>query len=293
MKRLPALAVIVLLSLNTPSANAAPLSFNTALPVHKGGLLYRGQVIWNRSSDLDREKNVVEVPSVLVYGATPKLALIGIFPYVTKRFKTESTGVTRSASGLGDITTIARYQIFQRNKKGRTLRGALFAGMKWPTGKDTATDSRGTVPRSVQLGTGSFDPILGTVWTGQWLDFEVDGDILYQRKTHAGGFKAGDLLRKDVSLQVRLLPRELGSSGIPNFLYGVLEFNSIFEAKNENQGVKDPNSGGYRLLAVPGLQWVSKRLVLEVGAQLPLVENLNGSALERDFTLIGSLRYWF
>ncbi len=113
MKRLSTLAVIAIVTLSGIPSNAVPLSFNTALPVHEGGLLFRGQAIWTHKhrdpSTLGRQMDVVAVPSVLVYGATSKLALMGIFPYLNKTLKTGSTGVTRKASGLGDITTLARY----------------------------------------------------------------------------------------------------------------------------------------------------------------------------------------
>src|SRR3546814_11868418 len=60
------------------------------------------------------------------------------------------------------------------------------------------------------------------------------------------GFAFGDEVGFDASLQHRLWPRELGS-GVPGFLYGVIETNLQHQAKNKISGANDPNSGGTKL----------------------------------------------
>lgn len=276
---------------------AAPISFNTALPVHEGGLLFRGQAIWMRMHDdpspMGREMDVLAVPSVLVFGATSKLALMGVFPYVDKRLNIRSLGVSREASGLGDIMTIARQEVFARNRAGRTARGALFAGIKWPTGGSKESDASGPLPKPVQLGSGSYDPIVGTVWTLQSLSGQLDADLSYQRNTRADDFKFGDVITQDISFQYRLWPRTLEAEGVPGYLYGVLEAGNVYQAKDEAGGIKDEDSGGYQLFLTPGVQWVTKRAVLEAAARLPAVQELNGQALKTDYQLIGSVRLWF
>lgn len=292
----------ILLSLSllaAPSARlkAAPISFNTALPVHEGGLLFRGQGVWMRLHDdpspMGREMDVAAVPAVVVYGATAKLALMGVFPYMDKRLAVKSTGGLRRASGLGDIMTVGRYELLARSGPGRTTRGAVIAGLKWPSGRSAESDALGVLPPPVQLGSGSYDPILGTVWTGQWLAFQVDADVSYRRNTNADGFKFGDQLEQNVSLQYRLSPRSLAAERLPNFLYGVLEANTICQAKNETGGVTDGDSGGTQMFLTPGLQWVTRRAVLELAAQLPAAQNLNGTALRTNYRLTGGFRLWF
>ncbi|MCH8155707.1 MAG: transporter, partial [Proteobacteria bacterium] len=79
----------------------------------------------------------------------------------------------------------------------------------------------------------------------------------------------------------RLWPRELGS-GVPGFLYGVLEANLIHRDKDQVSGTNDPDSGGLSLFILPGLQYVTKRWIVETGVQIPVVQDLNGTALEKD-----------
>lgn len=141
----------------------------------------------------------------------------------------------------------------------------------------------------MQLGSGSWDPFLGVVATWQTLDYQVDAQVAYRANTEANDFEFGDELRLDASLQYRLWPRELGS-GVPGFLYGVLEANLIHQDENQLGGADDPNSGGTALLLAPGVQYVTKRWVFEAIVQLPATQDLNGTALEEDFTILAGFR---
>jgi len=269
------------------AARAAPESFNTALPVAEGEFVFREQFILDQSgadpSDADRDRTAWVLVSVLGYGANSDLALFGVVPYVDRSLDITqgSARRTRSASGLGDISVFGRYTVFRRDWPGRTLRVAPFAGLELPTGDDDETDSFGRLPASVQPGSGSWDPFGGVVLSYQTLDFEVDAQASYRANTKANDFEFGDVARLDGALQYRLWPRELGS-GVPGFLYGVLEANLIHRDKDQVSGTNDPDSGGLSLFILPGLQYVTKRWIVETGVQIPVVQDLNGTALEKD-----------
>jgi len=128
--------------------------------------------------------------------------------------------------------------------------------------------------------------------TYQTLDYEIDAQVSYKANTEANGFEFGDEFRFDASLQYRLWSRELGG-GVPGFLYGVIETNLLHQAKNEIGGTNDPNSGGTKLFLSPGLQYVTKRWVLEAIVQLPVVQDLNGTELEDDFIVRAGFRVNF
>ena len=144
----------------------------------------------------------------------------------------------------------------------------------------------------MQPGSGSWDPFAGIVATYQVLKFQLDAQASYKINTEANGFAFGDVTRFDASLQYRLWPRTLGG-GVPGFLYGLLEANLIHSDNNESGGVEDGNSGGTTLFLVPGLQYVTKRWIVEGAVQLPVLQNLNGTALEKDFVARAGFRFNF
>lgn len=279
-------------------AMAAPQTFNTALPVAQGEFVFREQFVLEQSGDdpgeADRDRTAWALVSVLGYGATADLAFFGIVPYVDRSLESDQGGVRRDrgARGLGDVSLFGRYTAFRRDWPGRTLRIAPFAGLEFPTGKDDESDGLGRLPPSVQAGSGSWDPFGGVVATYQTLDFQVDGQASYRVNTEANDFEAGDVARFDASLQVRLWPRELGA-GLPGFLYGLLETNLIYQDENRIAGSDDPDSGGLSLLVLPGLQYVTKRWIVEAGVQVPVVQDLNGAALETDYILRAGFRLNF
>ena len=279
--------------------HAAPETFNTALPVAEGEFVFREQFLYIKASDdpspADRDVEILGGISVLGYGVTGDLALFGVLPYLDKQLDRTASGgrrVTRGTSGIGDVQLFARYTVFQKDMRGRSLRVAPFVGLKLPTGDDDDSDGLGRLPQPLQLGSGSWDPFGGVIATYQTLDYQVDAQLSYKANTEANGFEFGDELRFDTSLQYRLWPRELGA-GVPGFLYGVIETNLLHQAKNAIGGRDDPNSGATTLFLSPGLQYVTKRWVLEAIVQIPVVQDLNGTALEDDFTVRAGFRVNF
>ncbi len=292
------LILIMVLAAGASRSEAAPITFNTALAVAEGEFILRGQAIMRRSSDdpspMDRDLRVLTVPSVLVYGATRNLTLFGIVPYLDKTLDlTTSTGrVQRSDSGLGDVTLLGRYTLYTRDRLGDTRRFAPFVGLKLPTGDDNEQDSLGRLPQPLQLGSGSWDPIVGTIFTWQTFDWEFDSAVQYRFNTEANNSEFGDQARLDLSFQYRLWPRTLGA-GVPAFVYGVLESNLIYAGKNEVGGISDPNSGGTTWFLAPGVQFVTKRAILEASIQIPTVQDLNGLALKNDYIVRAGFRVNF
>ena len=264
----------------------APQTFNTALPVGTGEFVFRGQFVLDQSGDdpsgADRDRTAWALVSVLGYGITRDIAVFGALPTVDKSLNVNvgASRRSRGASGIGDVAVFARYTAFKRDWPGRTFRIAPFAGIEAPTGNDDERDALGLLPPSVQPGSGSWDPFGGIVATYQTLAFQIDGQASYRANTKANGFAFGDVARLDGSLQYRLWPRRL-RGGVPGFLYGVIEANLIYRDNNRSAGIADANSGGTTLFLLPGLQYVTKRWIVEAGAQIPVIQDLNGTALEK------------
>ena len=289
---------IAFVALGTATAFGAPQTFNTALPVAEGEFVARQQVFYKSKSDdptaASRDVRVLGSISVLGYGVTGDFSLFGVLPVVDKRLKVNTPGgrIKRSTSGLGDARLFARYTVFKDNAPGRTFRIAPFAGLKLPTGKSRSKDAFGLLPFSLQAGSGSFDPFGGVVATFQTLDFQFDAQASFKLNTRANNYRFGNEARLDASLQYRLWPQELEDT-TSGFLYGVLEGNLVYRGRDELGGVKQANTGGTQFFISPGLQYVTQRWIAEAVVQIPVLQNLHGTALKDSFTVRTGIRFNF
>jgi hypothetical protein len=294
-------SLLALLVIQSPGARAyaAPQTFNTALPVAEDEFVFRQQFIYRRLGNdplsTDRKIDVVGSISVLGYGVSGNFSIFGVLPYLDKELELQMPGgsrVTRTTRGLGDARLFGRYTVFRDDAPGRTFRVAPFAGIEVPTGDDNDSDNLGTLPATLQLGSGSWDPSGGVIVTYQTLQYQIDAQASYKFNNEANNFTFGDEARLDASLQYRLWPRDLGP-GVPGFLYGVLEGNFLHASENKNAGIDDANSGGMSFSLSPGVQYVTKRWIAEAIIQVPLFQDLNGSALEEDFLVRPGVRVNF
>jgi len=296
--RLKLLTAIVYAMVLISTAKAAPITFNTALPVAKDEYLFRQQFILNQSGDdpgnLNRDRTALTAVTTFAYGINHKLSVFGVLPYQHIELDLDMPGqrVTRENSGVGDFSAFGRYIFHQNNQPGKTFRLAAFAGLKAPTGDEKASDDIGSLPPAVLTGSGSWNVFAGLVLTRQTLAYQFDGQLSYRVNNEANNFEAGNLFHLDGSLQYRLWPRNLGN-GVPAFLYGVLEVNLVNQEKNKTGGVDDDNTGGTRLFISPGIQYVTRRWIAETALQIPVTQNLYGTALENDYIFRVGIRFNF
>lgn len=272
------------------SVLAAGINTDVALPVRKGGFVFRSQLRWLRATDDttsgDREINVLAVPNVLLFGVTPDFSLFGILPFffrhVESRDPNSGKKVDKDDSGVGDATILGRYTVYAKDYPSGTTRFALLGGIKLPTGDEDLEP----------ITTDSIDFPLGWVSTVTWGfgRHEVDADLVYRVNTEADDFERGDDLIYDLAYQFRVYPWTLPEVGAPNFLYLVAEANGIFSQKSELNGKTTDDSGGHILFLSPGLQFATRRYILEASIQLPVIQDLDGSQVETDFILTGGFR---
>lgn len=269
---------------------AAPNTFNTALPVAKGQYLWREQLVLRERSDngsMDRDVSVQALGSVLGYGVTSRFAVFGMVPY----FFNKELGVTtpmgrveRDTSGFGDVSLFGRYTLYKKDDTGSTFRVAPVFGLTAPTGDDNDRDRFGELPRPLQAGDGAWDGFAGVITSYQALQYQVDGQLLYRENGRHDGFARGDETRFDASLQYRISPRSMqGVPGTPCFVYALLESNIIHRERDDLGSGADADSGGTQWLLAPGLQYVSRRWIVEGTIQLPVAEDSNGDAIEDDY----------
>ncbi|MEX2399595.1 MAG: hypothetical protein WD423_02410 [Rhodothermales bacterium] len=273
----------------------AQITTNTALPVARAQGIVRMQVQIMRATDdpteMNRAMTTLAAPVVGVYGVRPYLAVFGVLPTLDKSLAVDSDDgrVVRSTRGIGDVRLFARYTAFRRNARGRTMRLAPLAGVELPTGRDDVRDVRGRLPAPLQLGSGTWDPFLGLVFTWQTLAWQLDVSSSFQRNGSAGPVDFGDESRLDAAFKVRVWPRTL-SRGVPGFFYANLESSLIGIGRNVSDGSKMDDTGGITWYGAPGLQYVTRRIVLEGALQVPVARELNGNGMGPRYIGIVSVR---
>ncbi len=282
------LVALVVVALAPTTALAQGINTNVALPVAKGEGIFRSQLRYVQATDdptpADREVRVLLAPQTLVYGITPRLTAFATLPVLAHR-KVEASGETlRKDEEVGDLRLLGRYTLFIDDYAPlSTRRVALLGGMKFPTGSDTSGPDR--------FGTPSFDPIVGGVATWAANRHELDVDALYTITTERHDFEAGDRFRYDLAYRYRLWPARFGRRTVA--LHGLVELNGAWTGRSRDDGRTLRNSGGHVLFLSPGLQFVTRRVILEASVQVPIAQDLNGSQLETDVIAVLSLRVPF
>lgn len=276
-------AAALLMVLVPTQADAAPATFNTALPVSEGHVVVRPQIIVaeaDRGNDRLEERTIETVGG---YGLTPDLALFVAVPWADRELHAAFAD-KRSVAGFGDVRAFARYTLIQRDRNGQTLRLAPFVGVELPTGKDSAADEFGQLPPGLQPGSGSLDLVGGVVGSIASIDWNLDAQLAWQENREAGLQAQGDVFRADLSVQRRLLPAAI-NAGTRGFLFGGVELNYLDQRRSRVAGAPIPGTAGERLFISPVLQYSQRRWMAEAALQIPVTQSLDQSNFSQDFVL--------
>ncbi len=261
---------------------AAPIATNTALPLSADELIVRQQLVMTRSSDrnsgISRSVDRFESRTVMGYGFSSKFALFGVLPLVD--ISTEIGAASSSEFGLGDAALFARYEVYRSDQPGQTIRIAPYAGVRLPTGRDGKTGDGST---------DVFGGLIATIASTQWV---LDSQLRYDHNREANGFERGDSTSFESSFQYRLSPGKI-TQETRAFVFGVLELSANYYERNRLGGVTDPNSGGFQVFLTPGLQYSARRWIADLGVKVPVLNDLNGTALETDYSVLASIRVNF
>ncbi len=153
-----------------------------------------------------------------------------------------------SQSGIGDITAFAKYQLYQKDGKGKTFRVLAKYNQVFPTGK---TD---VMP---PIGNDSWQSQLGLVSGYVTLKYGIYGEVNYNITSNG----LPDNFMYNAAFVYPLLPQKYP----PNQININIGLNGNF--------LTDINSN--TLLFSPGIQWIpGRKILLETGVQLPLIEDV-------------------
>nr|WP_298792723.1 transporter [uncultured Allomuricauda sp.] len=241
-----------------------------------------------------------------MFAPSDKVTLMAMFNYVSMEMDhlTRIGGTfTTESSGLGDIKLSLLYQFFNKNRQ--SLHGQI--GFSIPTGSITESDvtpastpNETELPYPMQLGTGTFDPLVAVTYLGQsnsvsW-GSQIKGvfrlgennrDFRYgNRYTFNNWFavKATDWISFSTRLE-GLIVGELGGAD-PN-----LNPTMVITADTGNSGGTFLNGGfGFNIYASKG---ALKNLRFGFEFATPFYQDLNGIQLKNKETLTLGTQYSF
>jgi hypothetical protein len=261
-----------------PKARAAPITFNTALPISAGEVILREQFVFAGASSEDVDIDSFTALTVGGYGITPKWSVFGVLPVT--HIETEFEGNRSDVFGLGDAVLFSRYEILRIDKRGATTRLAPLFGLRVPTGEDGET------------GDGSVDVFGGLIATVATTRYNLGLQVVYTVNREADGFEAGDTLAFDASLQYRVWPQKL-STQTRGFLFAVIEENITWQDDARFGGILAPETSGTEFSLSPGAQYATQRRILDLAVTIPVADSFSNDRVRPDYSVLTSLRVSF
>jgi len=266
------------IAIQTGSAFAAPITFNTALPVSEEEVILREQIIYTKLSGPNADVNSLTAVTVGGYGITSKWSVFGVLPVT--HIDANIDGVSSDSFGLGDATLFSRYEIYRKDGRGSTTRLAPLIGVRVPTGK-TGETSDGS--------TDIFGGLIATIATTQ---YNLGGQVVYTENGEANDFEAGNTLAFDASLQYRIW-NSAPDANSPSFLFGVIEGNITRQGNSSFDGFETLNTDGTQFSISPGLQYVTQRWIADLAVTIPITDSFDNVTLTPNYSVLTSLRVNF
>ncbi len=211
------------------------------------------------------------------YGVTKNLTVSVLLPYVNLYTNSGSDG------GFGDLILLGSYNIYSKEK----FNFAIQAGIELPTGEQKNSSFDNT---TVIVGSGSYDPMIGILFSKQWNKLTLSGNALYKHTTN--GFQDnyyGSLSVHGVGVSYKIKGESsicetdsLATKTASNFgLSAMVGYSGEWLDKLKEDGVVDENSGHYLGLANFGGTFLYKKWAFPLTLSMPIINKMNG--LQNDF----------
>lgn len=211
------------------------------------------------------------------YGISKNLTVSALLPYVNLYTNNGSD------NGLGDLILLGTYTVYAKNKFNFAIQG----GIELPTGVQKSSQFDNT---TIIVGSGSYDPMIGILFSKQWDKLTLSGNALYKNTTN--GFQDnyyGSLSVHGVGISYKIKGEsnicEMDSTDTKttsNFgLSATVGYSGEWLDKLKEDGVTDEDSGHYLGLANVGATFLYKKWAFPLTLSLPIINDMNG--LQNDF----------
>lgn len=271
------------------SASGGSMGFSSMLNNNFVGLRYFNQSYTSRdgifanSPWIDENFNTIQVWARIP--VTDKIQISALAPY--HFHERELTAETEDISGLGDVTIMGLYTLYETKSDSAvfTHKVNVGAGIKIPTGKFTEANNLGTINQSFQLGTGSWDYSVVSEYVINRKDLGLNTTLNYILKTeNSKKYQYGDQFNYATTLfylfdfnTIQLVPQ----AGVAGEIY----------QKNRQHNLDVPNTAGDILFGKLGIEAGKDKFSIGVNAMLPIKQNLSNGNMEANYRWSINLNY--
>lgn len=198
----------------------------------------------------------------------------------------ETVNGDQNISGIGDITVLAIYKLYQTHKDSTVFVHILQVGggIKAPTGKFDQANS-GNINPSFQVGTGSWDYLLATEYTIKRKKMGLNTMLNYVLKTeNSKKYRFGN---------------QFNYSGTFFYLYEKDTFSfapqlgfagEVYESNYQYSQIVRKSSGDI-LFGKIGFEMGKKKFSIGTNIMLPIMQNLASNRVEANYRLSINLNY--
>lgn len=193
--------------------------------------------------------------------------------------------------GLGDLELLAKYRFLRLDARGVATNFALLSGLSLPTGDDDQTSGGVRLRPDEQPGSGGVDPMLGAAVTHEPGRWRFNAAVLGQLRTDTDGDhrEPGDEFTAELAVGNRFWLEPYPGP----FLRFDVVLRHYREGRERDHGPL-PDSGGNRTAIGATLAFRPRpSLDLQVYAEVPLHEHVDGSQLGHDWQLDLTFGYRF
>ncbi|MFN4146923.1 MAG: hypothetical protein ACK4GN_13950 [Runella sp.] len=212
-----------------------------------------------------------------------RLQVLGFVPYFFNQQHEINTGRRVNLQGLGDVTVLANYNLFNTfwdstNTRSMTHSLLVGGGIKLPTGRfqyDIGDMTQVANP-NFQLGTGSTDFLISALYSMRFGNWGWNTDATYRyNTTNANRYRFGNRLTLNSLL---FYTQSIGNMMLmPNA--GVYVEVAGYDIERNRQNLR---TGGYVSMANVGLEVFMKHLTIGATYQHPTLQNLAKGEIRAD-----------
>jgi hypothetical protein len=256
----------------------------------------KGHPIENPGKDEEEEtplKSIFVNSLGVRYGISDRISVSAFIPYV---FLHTNSG---NDDGVGDLMVIGTFNAYSKEDFNVAVQG----GLELPTGIQKGSNFDNT---TVVVGSGSFDPMVGLLFSKQWgKDVTLQGNGTYKFTTN--GFKGnyyGNISVQNMSISYRIKElQKKAEQPSKDSQYEITEANyrwTIFGGyygewldKIREDGVIDQDSGYYLGFLNLGTNFNYDQWSFPLTLGIPIIQNMNGEQNEAGIRLrIGIVKYF-